>query len=166
MTVDGPSTVGPVGSEGSERLRVLISYKALDLGAWRLADQLGKFYDFPLGLVSGTTADEQRQHARVLVAECDAVLALISPGWAEYVSPSPVLFLMLDFVRYPELEAAFREGIPVVQVNGNQAVSVTRRANAVGDVRLDRVLQGRAGADTVSFTATTAGQSCRGSATL
>ena len=54
----------------------------------------------------------------------------------------------------------------VVRVNGNQAVSVTRRANAVGDVRLDRVLQGRAGADTVSFTATTSGQSCRGSATL
>jgi hypothetical protein len=54
----------------------------------------------------------------------------------------------------------------VVRVNGTQAVNVVRQANAVGDVRLDRVVQGRAGADTVSFTATTSGQRCSGSATL
>jgi|RhiMethySRZTD1v2_1073278.scaffolds.fasta_scaffold1899294_2 hypothetical protein len=54
----------------------------------------------------------------------------------------------------------------VLRLNGTQVVNVVRQANAVGDVRLDRVLQGRAGADTVSFTATTAGQRCSGSATL
>ena len=54
----------------------------------------------------------------------------------------------------------------VVRVNGTQVVSVVRQANAVGDVRLDRVLQGRAGSDTVSFSASTAGQTCTGRATL
>jgi hypothetical protein len=43
---------------------------------------------------------------------------------------------------------------------------LTRTANAVGDVRVERIVRGTAGPDTVSFVASSGGQTCSGSARL